>query len=56
MFHIVVTGNPVDGCVFFGPFQSDDLALAWAEKHMGAYEFWVAPINVPIYTEEKLDS
>ena len=34
---IVVSGNPIDGMTFTGPFPTSDDALAWAE---GTDEHW----------------
>jgi hypothetical protein len=47
MSHIVVTGNPVDGFQFHGPFPSGNDAAEWAEQHC-AREWWlIAPLEEP---------
>jgi len=46
---VLVTGNPVDGFEFFGPFPYGDEATEFAESAWGgAYEtWWVAPLSNP---------
>ena len=45
---IVITGNPVDGLIFYGPFTEDsdpDLdAAGWAEANLPGADWWVAPL------------
>lgn len=43
--HIVVTGNPVDGLTFTGPFDNHDDALMYAETRLTGDYWWVAPIE-----------
>src|SRR5262245_19657920 len=43
---IVVTGNPVNGFTFTGPFDDSDAAAEWAESLSGE-DWWVAEIEPP---------
>lgn len=40
---IVVSGNPVDGLYFFGPFNNSEEAIEWAEQSREG-EWWIAPL------------
>lgn len=42
--HIVITGNPVDGLFFYGPFATADEATEWAEVQQDGMEWWIAPL------------
>lgn len=42
---IIVTGNPVDGYTFHGPFTDTDTALAWAERC--GESWWLAVLDKP---------
>lgn len=45
---IVVTGNVVDGFVFYGPFEYENAAIDWAEGPGGLSCDWtIAVINHP---------
>jgi hypothetical protein len=41
---IVITGDPVEGFIFTGPFQSHQAAERWAE---GQQEWWTALLRPP---------
>lgn len=42
---IVVSGNPVDGFYFFGPFKTGEDAIEWAERSRdGRTDWWIAPL------------
>lgn len=43
---IIVTGNPVDGLEFFGPFETGEEAFEYADENR-LEEWWTAPINEP---------
>ena len=43
--HIVVTGNPVDGLQFTGPFNSHDEAIGYAEQLSD--NWWTADLAAP---------
>lgn len=45
--HIVITGNPVQGFFFYGPFQSETEAVDWAEREQSDFEWWIAPLQEP---------
>ena len=40
MNYICITGNPIKGFQFHGPFPSDHAAVDWAEKEMGLDIDW----------------
>ena len=45
---IVVTGNPVDGFTFYGPFPSGQEAVEWADNAGRGdcdTDWWVAPLT-----------
>jgi hypothetical protein len=42
--HIVITGNPVDGLFFYGPFATADEASDWAETNHDGQDWWIAPL------------
>lgn len=44
MRYIVVSGNPIDGFHFRGPFDDEDDAREWAEQHCKG-DWWVAPLT-----------
>lgn len=43
---IVVTGNPIDGLAFYGPFLDDDGNAAgdWAAANLAGADWWIAPL------------
>lgn len=41
--HILITGNPVEGLCFTGPFTSHDEAVKHGEEIGG--DWWVAPLH-----------
>lgn len=44
--HILITGNPVDGFEYFGPFKTGDDAIAYAET--ARFDgWWIAPLQEP---------
>lgn len=44
--HIIVTGNPVDGFFFYGPYPDFYEAQKAAEKEKENQEYWwIAPIE-----------
>lgn len=43
---IIVTGNPVDGLEFFGPFEDGEAAFRYADEHR-LEEWWTAPLIEP---------
>lgn len=49
MAHILVTGNPVDGLQFHGPFVSMEDAETFGDLFYE--EWWVAPLEVPVDEE-----
>lgn len=44
MNYICITGNPVKGFQFHGPFPSDHAAVDWAEKEMGLDIDWYVSV------------
>jgi hypothetical protein len=50
MSKIVVSGNPVDGLWFTGPFSGAEVAAEWAESHYNPpYDWWIADMESPSY-------
>lgn len=48
---IVINGNPADGLNFWGPFDTHEAAVEWAEHEIS--DSWsVAPLDFPIAAEE----
>lgn len=48
--HIVITGNPLDGLEFYGPFKTADDAVAFGERldpRLGDGSWWIAPLQAP---------
>lgn len=44
--HIVITGNPVDGFTYHGPFADFDAASDWTEGESAAdCDWWIAPLE-----------
>lgn len=43
---IVVTGNPIDGFRFIGPFEETNKAIAWATDHCTA-DWVVTQLKTP---------
>jgi hypothetical protein len=44
--HIVISGNPVDGFIYYGPFKTGVDAIAWAEANCDGTESWcIAPLH-----------
>ena len=46
--HLLVTGNPVDGLQFIGPFQHPEDANFYAEMFLNKDEWWVAKLEAPV--------
>jgi hypothetical protein len=46
MKSIIITGDPVDGFDYTGPFDSAEKATEWAEEHCDP-DWWVADIFSP---------
>ena len=42
--HIVITGNPVDGLFFDGPFKTGEEAMEWADINQQGQDWWIAPL------------
>lgn len=46
---IVISGNPVDGMSFHGPFDDGNYANDWARAEMGnAEDWWITRLSKPI--------
>ena len=43
---IIITGNPVSGFQYYGPFEDTTIAERFGELQADEKEFWVAPLNV----------
>lgn len=44
---LVITGNPVDGLVYWGPFMSHDAAVEYADRGYRHADWWVTTLNPP---------
>lgn len=42
--HILITGNPVDGFEYFGPFKTGKEAITYGEERLGN-DWWIAPLR-----------
>lgn len=51
--HIIITGNPVDGFEFIGPFDNVDDALVYlnTDPHLLDGDYWTAPLHAPAEDE-----
>jgi hypothetical protein len=45
MICIVITGNPMSGFTYYGPFANRAVAHAWANDILGANDWWIAPLS-----------
>ncbi len=45
--YIVVTGDPIDGLFFYGPFLSHEEATEFADREHGEFTWWVADLEKP---------
>ena len=43
--YMIITGNPIDGLTFFGPFADKDAALDWGAGSGG--DWWLATLEAP---------
>ena len=50
--HIVVAGNPVDGLKFYGPFQTRDAAVEWANT-ASIPEWSIAPLLAAVTNQKR---
>lgn len=44
--HVVIYGDPIDGIVLIGPFETPDDATRYAEQTFKA-DWWIAPLQAP---------
>ena len=47
MQHILVVGDPVNGFLFYGPFDDGDAVITYAEKYFASVEWWIAVLDPP---------
>lgn len=52
--YIAISGNPLDGCVFHGPFDSMKEVQKWAGEHL-AGDWWIAPLLVPETVQDLIE-
>jgi hypothetical protein len=53
--YLLITGNPVDGFVFMGPFRSHSKASIYAERHCSHHtEWWIGEMIMPNQSEGNL--
>jgi hypothetical protein len=49
---IIITGGPVDGSTYHGPFDTADEAIEWADHSAAITDcWWVAELNPPAEEE-----
>ncbi len=46
MVHIIITGNPLAGFTYIGPFADNAAAQAWANNNLEGKHFWTVPLQV----------
>lgn len=44
---IIITGNPIDGLFFYGPFPSRPAAIQWAEAEQDGQDWWLGSLERP---------
>ena len=49
VLNIVITGNPVDGLEFYGPFEEGEEANEWADEHLTPddKDWWITSLIPP---------
>lgn len=47
MKYIIITGNPVDGLGFVGPFKTAEEANRYADLSFTAGDWWVVSLDKP---------
>jgi len=45
--HILITGNPIDGLFFYGPYKTSEDAVTAAERENIGADWWIAPLAHP---------
>jgi hypothetical protein len=45
--YILITGDPVDGFFYYGPFDTNDDAVAYADDEQHGMDWWVAELQPP---------
>lgn len=46
-YHIIITGNPVGGFEYHGPFPGAEEALTWADANCQGEEWWATRLSSP---------
>lgn len=52
MKHLIVVGNPVDGYEFYGPFESPDDAIRYADNNLDYGDHWEITKLIDPLTDE----
>ena len=50
--YVIITGNPIDGLNFFGPFANRDDAIRWGENHNKEADWWLADVTPVVRINE----
>lgn len=50
--HIIITGNPVEGFTYIGPFESAVDAAEHGNTDPELEEWWIAPLEKPLIEKE----
>lgn len=45
---LVIEGNPATGFTNYGPFESEDEAIQWADENHPDTEWWVTTLYAPV--------
>ena len=43
-FHVLLTGNPIDGLDVIGPFPDVNTAIDWAADNITDADWWTTPL------------
>lgn len=45
--YLIVTGNPVDGFFYYGPFADEDTTIEWANREQDGCDWWPTKLHAP---------
>lgn len=46
-YNIIILGNPVDGFIYIGPFETHTEALSYAESRYRSSSWWIGTMTEP---------
>ena len=47
MIHILVTGNPVDGFQYVGPFEDQTAVMLYVDQQRDGIDWWMVELQPP---------